>query len=219
MPTIKHAVIAAAGMGTRLGLGFPKCMYELGGRPLISHLLDRLKDVEDVRVVVGFMENEVIELVSSIRKDVIFVRNPAYQTTTTLTSYVLGSEHIGESCLYMDADIFFSPDSFDNFLSVCGNEERPCIAVTKAKTVDAVFVARDNQSRALSFSREDVTSWEWANLACLPAGTLRDQPIAVFEQLESILPIDTIEVDSYEIDRGEDLEKTEKAYKASFKRV
>jgi len=216
MPTVKHAVIAAAGMGTRLGLGFPKCMYELGGRPLISHLLDRLVEVEDIRVVVGFMEKEVIDVVSKIRQDVIFVRNPAYQTTTTLTSYIMGAENLTEPCLYMDADIFFSPDSFENFLSICSRKSKPYIAITKAKTVDAVFVARNETGAVVGFSRVEASSWEWANLAHLPAGTLQEQPTAVFEQLRSCLPIESIEVESYEIDRGEDLEQAELAYQKDF---
>ncbi|MET1034663.1 MAG: 2-C-methyl-D-erythritol 4-phosphate cytidylyltransferase, partial [Arthrobacter sp.] len=33
-------VVVAAGSGTRLGLGIPKALVPLGGRPLLAHALD-----------------------------------------------------------------------------------------------------------------------------------------------------------------------------------
>ena len=81
MSIIKHAVISAAGMGTRLGLNMPKCLLQFSGVSIIKHQLELLKDIEDIRVVVGFMEEDVINVVKSIRNDAVFVRNPHYQDT------------------------------------------------------------------------------------------------------------------------------------------
>ena len=212
MQTVKHAVIAAAGMGTRLGLGSPKCLIELGGKPLIAHLLGLLKDVEDVRVVTGFLETEVMKAVCDIRKDVIFVRNPAYRSTTTLTSYAMGAVHLNAPCLFMDADIYFNPVSFAAFLKKCKKNGAPLIAVTEAKTRDAVYIERDRANRVTSFSREPVSNLEWANLAFLHPADLHGSSGAVFEQLSTRLPLSSAEIDSYEIDCPEDIEAVIAAY-------
>ena len=212
MPTVKHAIIAAAGMGTRLGLGKPKCLIELGGISLINHLLHCLDRIEDVRIVTGFLENDVISAALKIRNDLIFVRNPSYRSTTTLSSYVKGAAHIDEPCLFMDADIYFNPDSFDNFLRECQRDSDPIIAITKAKTNDAVYVECEDGHHVTSFFRDRETEWEWANLAFIHPDLLNEKPIAVFEQLRKNLPIKSVVVDSYEIDRPEDLKRAVDAY-------
>ena len=37
MSIIKHAIISAAGMGTRLGLNLPKCLLQFSGVSIIKH--------------------------------------------------------------------------------------------------------------------------------------------------------------------------------------
>jgi NDP-sugar pyrophosphorylase family protein len=205
MPLIKHAVVAAAGLGSRLGMDLPKCLVEAAGKPLLQHLLERLEGIEDVRIVTGFKADQVIETALAVRPDVIFVQNHAYRSTTTLTSYVMGAEGVSDNVLYMDADIFFDPASFGHFLSACEATNEPIIAVTAAKTQDCVYVDMDISGRALSFSRSEVSKCEWANLAWLPAGILKKATTSVFEQLAFSLPIQTIEIESYEVDTLQDL--------------
>ena len=87
MSSIKNAIISAAGMGTRLGLNIPKCLLKFNGISIIEHQLKLLKDIESVRVVVGFMEEDVIKTVKFFRNDVIFVRNPDYQKNFKYLQY------------------------------------------------------------------------------------------------------------------------------------
>lgn len=207
MSTVKHAVIAAAGLGSRLGLGKTKCLLEIDGRPLISYLLTLLEQVEDVRIVVGFQEDEVMNTVLKYRKDVIFVRNPEYLTTSTLASYWLGSQGIAENCLYMDADILFEPASFQQFLAFCGqNPDENVLAVTKAKTKDAVFVEL-SEGKVARFTREQAMENEWANLCYVHPGLLVMQGDSVYQQLSSFLPLTAQRIVSYEIDTKSDMEQ------------
>ncbi len=46
------AIVLAAGAGTRMQSSKPKVMHEVGGRPLIGHLLNTLRDLELDRIVV-----------------------------------------------------------------------------------------------------------------------------------------------------------------------
>lgn len=204
MSFVKHAVIAAAGLGSRLGLGRPKCLLEVAGKSLLEHQLKLLEGVADIRVVVGFEESDVVAAAKAIRSDIIFVRNPAFRTTTTLASYALGAKGVVENCLYMDADILFEPSSFASFIEACGSTDQ-LIAVTPTKTADAVYVEFENEY-VHSFSRSRRTAFEWANLCWLPASHCENGSGAVFERLAEDLPIRAHNIESFEIDTPVDLQ-------------
>lgn len=208
MSTIKHAVIAAAGLGSRLGLGKTKCLLEIDNRPLISYILKLLEKVDDVRVVVGFQEEEVMKTVLRYRKDVIFVRNPEYHSTSTVTSYWLGSRGIEDNCLYLDADILFEPLSFKGFLSYCNHHTgENIIAVTKSKTDDAVFVELETGTDSvIRFTRQQSMENEWANLCYISPAILAPYGESVYQRLALFLPMTAYNIISYEIDTKRDMQ-------------
>lgn len=203
MPTVAHAVIAAAGFGSRLGRGHPKCLVDFRGRSLLHRQLDLLTDVEDVRIVVGFQEQRVIDHALASRRDLTFVRNPAYASTTALASYALGARHLADDCLFMDADIVFDPDSFTGFLH--DPTTGPLVGYTDLKTLDPVY-ANIQGHRITGFSRDQESLFEWANLVRLPAGFCEKGSGAVFEHLSTELPLAARYVNSFEIDRPEDFQ-------------
>lgn len=207
MPAIKHAVIAAAGIGSRLGHGIPKCLVEVGGRSLLEQQLSLLSHIPDVRVVVGYMEQAVIDEVRRIKKDVIIVRNPHYRQTTTQDSYSLGAEGLKASCLFLDADIIFERQSFLDFLEFAGGNALT-IGVTDAKTDNAVFAnTRSSEQFGLeitSFS-SDPSPFEWANIVVAPGDAFIRGGGPVFERLTAWLPAPARHVISYEIDTEQDL--------------
>lgn len=206
MPVIEHAVIAAAGIGSRLGFGTPKCLIEYEGKTLLGHLLERLAEVPDVRICVGFMREEVVAEAIKHRPDVIFVINHAFRSTTTLTSYVMGARGVDAPVLYMDADIYFQKSSFRNFLEQASQTTEPLIAITPVKTEHCVYTHLDEAGDLIGFSRTEPSSTEWANLCWLPKDTIIDGSTAVFEQLSNHLPMRTCIVESFEVDTLKDLE-------------
>ena len=62
MITNKTVVISCAGMGTRLGIGSTKALVDICGKPMIIRQLEMLDEVEDVRIVVGYQAEKVIEV-------------------------------------------------------------------------------------------------------------------------------------------------------------
>jgi choline kinase len=204
---VEHAVIAAAGLGSRLGQGRPKCLVEVHGRTILSQQLDLLRDVPDVRIVVGFEEEAVTEAARALRPDVVIVRNPMYRSTTTLDSYAMGARFVPGPCLFMDADIIFEPRSFQSFLEAA--LPVPVIGYTPAKTDDAVYVEVDEDGLVRGFSRTEPTPWEWANVAVLPMAYCETGSGAVYERLAHDLPLRGIEVQSWEVDRESDLRRAE----------
>ena len=63
MDISRTVIISCAGMGNRLGLGSTKALVEVEGKPLIIRHLEMLKEEKDVRVVVGYQAEKVIEVV------------------------------------------------------------------------------------------------------------------------------------------------------------
>lgn len=79
----KSVVISCAGIGSRLGLGLTKALVQINGSSLISWQLKLFKEVEDLRLVIGFQATDVIEEVRKYRDDVIFCYNHRYFETKT----------------------------------------------------------------------------------------------------------------------------------------
>ena len=75
MPFAQSVIISCAGIGSRLGLATTKALININGKSLIRWQLEQFNDVEDVRVVVGFQAQDVIDEVLAYRKDVVFVYN------------------------------------------------------------------------------------------------------------------------------------------------
>ena len=218
MSTVDHAVISAAGMGTRLGMNLPKCLVEIEGRALIDYQLDALADIENVRVVVGFMETEVIRHVAAVRSDVVFVRNPHYHSTSNTRSLFLGSRGIGKPFLSIDGDLIFSENtvrtvlaSYDGAASVVGITER---ASTEA--VGADVNSETGQVVAFGGSSSD---YEWSGIALFSGIDVPDDDDGyVYRILERHLPLPAVRVESLEVDTPDDLRRVrDRVHELTFK--
>jgi len=206
MPNVKHAIISAAGLGSRLGLNIPKCLIEINGKPLIEYQLDLLKAVEDIRIIVGFMEHKVIDCVRKLRNDVVFVRNPNYKTTSNAYSLHLGTKDLKEPFIIVDGDLLIEKPSFDSFLSRCSGESS-IIGITKSKTEDAVFVSLDEKcEKVRSFHRTPRGDYEWTGIAYLKGIPIKSIGKYVFSEIEPFLPLACHNIVCFEIDTPEDLD-------------
>ncbi|HEY1379271.1 MAG TPA: phosphocholine cytidylyltransferase family protein [Gemmataceae bacterium] len=103
------AIILAAGMGRRLGLGLPKCLTPIVEDTTILDLqLARLRRfVERVTLVVGHQADVIMRR----HPDCEFVHNAAYETTNTAASLALGLERVGgEDVIWVNGDVVFDPE-------------------------------------------------------------------------------------------------------------
>ena len=213
MSIIKHAVISAAGMGTRLGLNQPKCLVEINNKKIIAYLLELVKDIEDIRIVVGFMEKDVIDYVKNIRSDVTFVRNPDYKTTTNSYSVYLATKDLKEPYLMVDGDLLINQPSYLDFINkVAISPRQSLIGITKAKTEEAVFVSLNSEQQIISFTREQGQLYEWSGLAYFSNIVINEQGGYIFSELEKYLPLKTQHIVCWEIDTPDDLELARKEY-------
>jgi choline kinase len=205
--------VSAAGIGSRLGMNTPKCLVQVGGRAIIDHQLELLADFREVRIVVGFMEERVIEHVRKLRSDVIFVRNPSYRSTSTLQSLSLGAKHLKRPFIIIDGDLIFEKRSFDAFVAAC--TETPLLGVAAAGADDAVFVQteRDDRGRLIvtRFQRAPRTGLEWIGIAYLDNSHLEYKNCWTYQILERKLPIAAKQIQEMEVDTPNDLERANRA--------
>lgn len=212
MSNVDHLVIACAGVGSRLGMGLPKALIEVGGQTLLRRLLRATRAVPNVRVIVGFQEEDVIAEAFRARKDVVIVRNPAFLTTSTLTSFARGAEGLVGKTIFMDGDLVVDPAEFERFRA-------------RAATVDELYghcpVRSDDPVYAhlsadgghiTAFSRRQASTREWASVFCgEPARLFGRRPIldqrsgSVFEYISAELPLPAAPIDVAEVDTPQDL--------------
>lgn len=208
MSSAKSVVISCAGIGSRLGLGLTKSMVQINGRSLISWQLELFKDVEDLRIVVGFQANDIIEEVRKYRDDVTFIFNHRYFETKTGASFFLGARHANEYILEWDGDLLVHPDDVKKILATEGE----FICYSERSSDDAVFVKVDEQGNVLNFSRE-YGDYEWTGPACMRKKNLAYSSQNVFNMFEPLLPMKGIKVRAYDIDTYEDYERVSKIVK------
>lgn len=203
MQNVKHAVIACAGYGSRLGLNIPKCMVKVNERTLLGYLLELTKDIDDVRVVVGFEEDSVIEEVRRFNPNAVIVRNPNYRTTSIGYSYHLATRDLAEPFLIIDGDLAIHKDDFAAFLAAIKPNES-LLAVAKAQSEDAVFAKIEN-SEVVEISRTAKSDYEWANIAYLSGIKIGDTSRFIFNDLAAALPIKSKELRCFDVDTSDDL--------------
>lgn len=107
-----QAVILAGGVGSRLDSltqGKPKCLAEIGGRPLILHQLEALADygAGPVLIVVGHRQELIREVVEARAE---YIVNERYRETNSLYSLWLAREWVQGPFLLLNSDLFFDPE-------------------------------------------------------------------------------------------------------------
>lgn len=206
MSIIKHAVICAAGMGTRLGMNMPKCLVKVGDKTIIQHQLELLKEVKDIRIVVGFMEERVIDHVLEIRRDVTFIRNINYQSTTNAYSLFLGAQYLNEAYLMLDGDLLIEREQYKSFIQSI-KQDKLLVGATPSKTEEAVFINLDSKlQQCISFDRNFDTGYEWSGIAYIPKSVnILSSGQFVYQELEKYLPCKVHVLECYEIDTPKDL--------------
>ena len=136
------AFILAAGVSRRLyphTYDIPKCLLEVGGKPIIHYQLDALKNlgVTDITMIVGYHREMLMMNVEKNFPDLNFnfVINHHYFETNTAYSIHIGRDKLDSQVLLMNADVIYPKallekvfrSNYNTVLAVdiksCGKEE------------------------------------------------------------------------------------------------
>lgn len=198
-------VLSCAGIGSRLGLAKTKALVDIAGRSLIAWQLDVLKDVEDLRIVVGFQAAEVVAEVRKWRPDALFVYNHNYFETKTGTSYYLGGKDAREYVIEWDGDLLVHPDDARRIIAM--RQEFVCYSDISSE--ETVFVRTDEGGRVLEFSRKS-GDYEWTGPACLKREHLKWTSGHVYGMIEPYLPLPGIKIRAQDVDTYDDYKRAER---------
>lgn len=207
----KTIIISCAGMGTRLKMNTPKATIDIDGKPLIIRTLEMLNDVEDIRIIVGYKADAVIDLATKYRSDLTFIYNHDYANTGTGASVLLGAKNAKKYILTIDGDIMVHPEDMakilqakEEFVGVCDiSTDGPVLTITENKNV-------------IGFSRER-GSYEWTGVTMLRSDNLPKTTGHTYQIIEPLLPKPFKKIRQREIDTPHDYENAIKWVKNNYR--
>lgn len=129
------AVILAAGMASRLRpltLKTPKCLLNIGSRPLLQRSMDAIisAGISDFVIVTGYLHGMIEQFVQDTYGDSVtvqFIHNDVYDSTNNIYSLWLARQAVdGEPFMLLDSDLLYDPqivaqvvgDAADNVLTL-----------------------------------------------------------------------------------------------------
>jgi choline kinase len=112
---IRRAILIAAGRGKRLGTHtdeVPKCMVEIGGKPILGWVWDALASVgvEELVVIRGYRGDVLEKFVRSFVTEVTFVDNREWETNNVLLSLAHARPFLDRATYLTYSDIVFTRD-------------------------------------------------------------------------------------------------------------
>lgn len=200
-------VISAAGIGSRLGMNTPKCLVQINDKSIINHQLDVIPKDAEVIVVVGYKARDVINHVSELRKDVVYVTNHNYLQTGTAASLRAATRISKERIISLDGDLLITAHDFEKFFS--SNEN--LLGITNAISENPVGIECDENNYLVTDMKYGLTvKYEWSGLMNLEKKMVNALGNGhVFEGLIQFLPLTYTQIDAFEIDTPKDLELAE----------
>ena len=220
-----HAVILAAGMGTRLGRPWPKPLTPLAdGRTIMQQQMDNLRhafgDQLRVMTVVGFK----LELILEAFPDVAYVYNESYDQTNTNRSLLKALRIAPEGgVLWMNGDVVFDPRLLDRVRPLIESDTSFICVNTSAVGEEEVKYTVDEDGHVALLSKQVqeplgesvginfIASRHRADLirgleACADSDYFeRGLEITIERDGTRILPVDISDLFAVEVDFEEDL--------------
>ena len=205
MAVSRTVIISCAGMGNRLGLGTTKALVEVDGKPLIVRHLEMLPYEDDIRIVVGYQAQKVIEVVRKYRDDVLFVFNHRFRDTGSGASVALAAKYAGEYILSLDGDLLVHPEDMEKILT-CDHE----FVSGGPPGTDEPWLLQTYEQNGKEFVNafsKDKGNYEWNGITQMKSQKMTNGTGHVFQLIEPHLPVPFLEIRTREIDTINDYER------------
>ena len=151
----RHAVLLAAGRGSRLGAlteETPKCLLQVAGRSLLDHQLEALNaaGVTEVTVVAGF---QAARVESHVAGHCRVIRNDLWATTNSVASLHLAAPYIrGHAFLFQNADVLYPPDLVARFVE--SSRDNACLIDPLAPFAESEYHVELRGGQIIRYSKE-----------------------------------------------------------------
>ena len=213
-----YAVLLCAGTGSRLGLSVTKALLKINELTLIGYHLTRLTaDFDLVFVVVGFQSQDVILNSKFYGENIVYVLNRSYAIKGPGHSLYLATKYIDNKILVFDCDLVISKNSYYDCLRMnfefIGCADKKSSSPVTVRLSDNKVIAFE---KTLIYSRNTSTDrslLEWTGPLKIHTSKVKDTGGQVFELLESLLPIDLLRVDAFDIDTMSEYIYAQKVFK------
>lgn len=160
MSKVKHAVILAAGRGTRLGKQGtlkPKGFIQIGSRTIIEESILRLQraGIEKITLVTGHKSEYYEQLAKDSGGWINTISNPLYADSGSFYSLTLIDGNVNEDFLLLESDLIYEQKA----LSVLQSDSRNDIILLSGKTNsgDEIYVETHENDTLLSMSKDRTT--------------------------------------------------------------
>ncbi|GAB6057144.1 phosphocholine cytidylyltransferase family protein [Desulfonatronum parangueonense] len=146
------AVILAAGVGSRLGRPFPKCMSLLPeGEQILGRQIRIFREVgiREIYVVSGFKQALIMEEFP----DVFYKYNPFYYITNTSKSLLCALQYMDDDVIWANGDVVFDREVIEQVADCRKN----AVAVDRKRCgAEEVKYRADDNDRLLEISKQVV---------------------------------------------------------------
>ena len=154
------AFILAAGVSRRLypdTYNIPKCMLDVGGKPIINYQLEALQkaEIDSATIIVGYHREMLIDHLKISFPDINFnfIINHHYFETNTAYSVFLGSDILKSDIhLLMNADVIYPPELITRIIEA-ENETVLAVDIKKCGR-EEVKVIESNKNRITAIGKE-----------------------------------------------------------------
>ena len=179
---VEHAIILAAGLGTRLKPltdHAPKCMTEVHGTPILLNALRNLREnsIEQCTIAIGYMAPAIKSAVGSEFEGlrVSYVYNHIYENTNDMYSLWLARNVLERGALILEGDVFFRAEILRRARSVMGERSYYLAGKYRGKE-NEVWIETDYRLRVTSITALRNGSGPIGKHTYLSSGMLVVQP-------------------------------------------